>query len=177
MRRIPEETLGSTKPLFRRTAAYTHRRRRLPARRAGLRKRCTARRGAGMRGLDMQGKMGCAEDSWVCRFGGLGTTGLKTLRGGRKSLVNSSIALITAVGQLLTREFKPPPAARAASSSGVVVIVWCVWCPLNCDHRVDTPLRSERTESLALQRNAGENHARVGSITYFWSADTRSVAQ
>ena len=26
--------------------------------------------------------MGDVEDSWVCRFGGLGTTGLKTLRGG-----------------------------------------------------------------------------------------------
>jgi hypothetical protein len=34
-----------------------------------------------MRALDMQGKMGYAENSWVCRFGGLGTTGLKTLRG------------------------------------------------------------------------------------------------
>src|SRR5262245_38598886 len=29
--------------------------------------------------------------------------------GMRKSFLNSSIALITAVGQLLTREFKPPP--------------------------------------------------------------------
>jgi len=27
----------------------------------------------------------------------------------RKSFLNSSIALITAVGQLLTREFSPPP--------------------------------------------------------------------
>src|SRR5438132_13865063 len=32
----------------------------------------------------------------------------------RQSLVNSSIALITAVGQLLTREFKPPPGVTSS---------------------------------------------------------------
>ena len=42
---------------------------------------------ARQRGLDMQGKMGYADDAWVCWFGGLGTTGLKTLRGGWKSSV------------------------------------------------------------------------------------------
>ena len=34
-----------------------------------------------MRGLDMQVKMGDAEDARVCRFEGLAAAGLKTLRG------------------------------------------------------------------------------------------------
>ena len=38
-----------------------------------LRKRRAARRGAASRGLDMRLRMGYAEDSRVCRFGGLGT--------------------------------------------------------------------------------------------------------
>ena len=32
----------------------------------------------------------------------------------RKSFLNASIALITAVGQLLTREFKPPPGVTSS---------------------------------------------------------------
>ena len=32
----------------------------------------------------------------------------------RKSFLNSSIALITAVGQLLTREFSPPPGVTSS---------------------------------------------------------------
>ena len=32
----------------------------------------------------------------------------------RKSFLNSSIALITAVGQLLTREFNPPPGVTSS---------------------------------------------------------------
>jgi hypothetical protein len=42
---------------------------------------------ARQRRLDMQVKMGYPNDAWVCRFGGLGTTGLKTLRWGWKSSV------------------------------------------------------------------------------------------
>jgi len=45
-----------------------------------------------------------------------------------------------------------------------VPTAWCVGCPRNWDHRVDTPLRSEKKGSLAVQRNAGEDHARVGGF-------------
>src|SRR6266446_5559050 len=41
----------------------------------------------------------------------------------RNSFVNASIALITAVGQLLTREFKPPPGVTSASSGTLVRVL------------------------------------------------------
>jgi hypothetical protein len=41
----------------------------------------------------------------------------------RKSLLNSSIALMTAVAQLLMREFNPPPGLASSGNPGARVLV------------------------------------------------------
>ena len=61
----------------------------------------------------------------------------------RKSFLNSSIALITAVGQLLTRELSPPPGSDQQREAGADLLVANANVGGLIEHRHNGLLRGE----------------------------------